>query len=920
MPGQGAAKPFTLTMLGTDTVYTPALKQKNAPKDGDYPKGETLSLISTEIKTSAPPLISSNTPVAYTAPEIEVINGPTTLGTEVGDRIGRGVASILKAISRGQRPINIIAHSRGAVESILIAHEIEALQLLIKEATDLNSLIKALEDQQKARLANKTSNTPDIFAILKDQLKEQMTGKTQDKETFFTDLKNNFPEVSINLFAIDPVPGDVRPITWYDSRFYTVPRVVRNAEFLFYENERTDWGFTPLCPDPTKNAPEQRVRYLTIPGHHGTGSAGSNRSQTKKNVSPLGTKATDVQKLLLFKLLDFLGTHGVEFRELELFAEGRALGRRSALKNKEGKFDFPAIYRKLYSDLIKNRKAYQAYNQTSYAMMGVLKDDRRLFRRDGYTKFRNRFNLGTGYINDEHAQLMQEYFFKKLGLNNVEQNSLLAVVQSATRVLVSNIQSFQANPNPSLFASMMRSTLGTALPLLTEPNVRKDVINSFGVLVNRVSNKYLTSDWYSEEKIAEKKELFKAITQMISQLKALRDEDSNEVTQSFVASLLFKIASGIKTTVDQQNIRLKNEIDRLTADPLQSYINELVLKLKNVEDKSKNDATVASIFADPNYILLKDSPLESKMQFILSELVKALPEQSKDYSVERLLSEFNAYQEIYKDELVDFINLYEQIQIFIQDLDALGGLDPSLKPQYAVTERILLNNAQLLIPVAARRFYSNKAGISENTVMADNFQGQVERYAILHYGAKNPLVALKEASEQNANQLKNNYIANLNSREKAEHLLLIQNTLIPKTQIYHDELMLITDVDPDELVILERKKAYLKELLDILDKPEVDSSTRVEQFYTRLNFYELKLGEHRDARWKRYTKNVLFAGLTLITGILPGLLALLIYINMGETSGKSIWFWQSRGENIVNDLKQHQPLGLNIDPNKGPQI
>jgi len=265
-PEDMPSNPFTLTMLGTDTVYTPALKTKNMPQKGSYPKGETLSIISSQIKTQTPPEIdpTNKSVYPYKADEITVINGPTTLGTEVGDRIGRGVAAILKAITQGKKPINIIAHSRGAVESLLIAHEINELQNHIQNCSTMESLVEYVEAQQKQR--KKKSSTPDIVKALNEELK-----KTTQPEEFLKSLKTHFSSCTLNLFAIDPVPGDVSPITWYDERFYIIPGIIKNAEFIFYENERSDWGFTPIFPDLSD--PEQNITYLSMPGHHGTGSS-----------------------------------------------------------------------------------------------------------------------------------------------------------------------------------------------------------------------------------------------------------------------------------------------------------------------------------------------------------------------------------------------------------------------------------------------------------------------------------------------------------------------------------------------------------------------------------------------------------------------------------------------------------------------
>ncbi|MGL5742691.1 MAG: hypothetical protein ACRCXC_09185 [Legionella sp.] len=94
---------------------------------------------------------------------------------------------------------------------------------------------------------------------------------------------------------------------------------------------------------------------------------------------------------MLYKLLNFLNTHGVEFRDgQEIFHEHTALGRKYLkLLGKEeisdhidiAKLDFPTIYRKLYDKIYENRAAYEAFDKTSYTFIGVT-PQRRMLRLD----------------------------------------------------------------------------------------------------------------------------------------------------------------------------------------------------------------------------------------------------------------------------------------------------------------------------------------------------------------------------------------------------------------------------------------------------------------------------------------------------------------------------------------------------------
>lgn len=439
-------KTFTLTMLGTNTIYTPALKnKKTAPlKVGTklqehYPKGETLSIVSTLINTKEKPILDPQQFSPYQATEVVVINGPKTNGANVGEKIGIGLGTALNAVARNQTMINIIAHSRGAVQSILIAHEMNTIQEIINSCDTVEQLIKELTTKQMERSKNKTlANTPDIIKSLLTQLP-----KTKEEQSaWLTALKKNIPETNINFFAIDPVPGDCWPVTWVDPRFLKLPAIIKHAEFIYYENERSAWGFTPIFPEPANE--EQQVIRNTLPGHHGTGSAGNNTSQQNIVVSPEHTKTTHVQKLIIYKLMEFLVEHGVQFKDgREVFREYTGLGRKYAQMLDEmggnqtiviEKLDFPTIYRTLYDKIYSNKEGYEAFNNTNYPMMG-LAPRRKILKTDhNYVLFTEVFPNIIGFVNEEHSKLMKEIFLK-----------ILDTLEEQHQNLIEEFKAFQEN-------------------------------------------------------------------------------------------------------------------------------------------------------------------------------------------------------------------------------------------------------------------------------------------------------------------------------------------------------------------------------------------------------------------------------------------------------------------------------------------
>ena len=188
------------------------------------------------------------------------------------------------------------------------------------------------EQQTKRYKGTTKNNTPDIIEPLKAQI--NLMSK-EEQETWLSKLKTNLPNTAINFFGIDPVPGDCFPITWYDERFFILPEIIKNTELIYYANEHSDWGFTPIFPEVVSKDKQSFIRY-SMPGHHGTGSTGNDGSQQGIIVSPNDYKTTHVQKLLVFKLLNFLSKQRVEFSDgTQIFHQYSALGRKYLGVDKE---------------------------------------------------------------------------------------------------------------------------------------------------------------------------------------------------------------------------------------------------------------------------------------------------------------------------------------------------------------------------------------------------------------------------------------------------------------------------------------------------------------------------------------------------------------------------------------------------------
>ncbi len=756
--------PLTLTMLGTKTIFTPTLKKTpKAPRTkgtrvADYPKGETLSVLSTLIQTETPAQTGDKN-YAYQANEIVVINGPETKGSDVGEKIALGLAAALKAIARGQMTVNIIAHSRGAVESILIAHELQALQEIIKTSDNTQQLIKQLSEQQaKRQQGTPKNNTPDIIVVLEGQLNLIPKG---EQAQWFSDLKTNIAQASINFFGIDPVPGDCFPITWYDERFFTLPKIIKNAQILYYENEHSDWGFTPICPEAESKEEQAFVRY-SMPGHHGTGSSGNNASQLGVVVCENEVKATHVQKIIIYKMLDFLTEHGVKFNdEQQIFHKYTALGKKYSTVEVDAmhvsQFDFPTIYRELYAAIAKNRAAYEAYNKTNYPYMGLSLQRKILHNVRNervYGVFNDVFPAHSGYVNDEHAALMRRYFFNIFGLDT-NPNSLAEMINTAHSVLEENIKKIASERTP---------ILGTE-------KARKDVLETFDKVVREVSSQYFTDDWSSVEKQEKKQALYQAIIDILAKFKELSTLD-NEVIKQFVVELTALGLSGINLTIEYQHKDIEEDFNRLqesTDKRLITFFNGLLMQISQVENQSS--IALEEAVHSEEYKKLANHPYADKITHISKKL------DFRIYTIEQLTERF---EEQYPDSIESFAKLYQQIQVFINDITALRRLTPTEKMDQI--ELSLHQKSNALIATAAERFYKDKPNALPPIAAPGTFMELVNCYAINNYDVVDRIqkkTTILELHKQNLiEQLKTlTNEKNTQAQQAQEQIAQLQQTL-----------------------------------------------------------------------------------------------------------------------------------------------
>ncbi|MDF1827119.1 MAG: hypothetical protein P1U39_02450 [Legionellaceae bacterium] len=295
---------------------------------------------------------------------VHVYDGPKTFGADFYHIMAQGVSDLLPAIAGGQTVLNIIGHSRGAVESIIASHELDRIQKILG-ATDQNAI-----------------NSPEaLLELLCDsehkETKQYLNTKLEPyiNELFdnLSELITNMAKVKVNLFLLDPVPGgSVLCMTGAkitDARYFKIPTIVNDCQEILLENERTR-GFKAIVPhvvDPKITT----FTLINLPGHHGTASGNPYDQQLKNRPKDSELKTKEVHDISLYMLYDFLDKHGVAFDSQsnasrtnllisndldQLFENYRAAS--SAEKSE--------IKLAAYNIILENKSAYEAFNQTTY--------------------------------------------------------------------------------------------------------------------------------------------------------------------------------------------------------------------------------------------------------------------------------------------------------------------------------------------------------------------------------------------------------------------------------------------------------------------------------------------------------------------------------------------------------------------------
>ena len=507
-----------LFLLGTMSKF----KKRPTVPEINYKRGETLSYTAQALVSllgeEADSNLSPNDTHAYASPSVDVLNGPDLAGNLIGERIAEGLFLALGAVARGKQRLQIVGHSRGAAEAMIILHELERIKLAL-----IKTPKKSLRDILLATPCNYTKNA--LLKLCPISVKE-------DCPINRALLCYNLNQLETNSFLIDPVPGDTLLgfpfIRWHDDRFYK-ETPCKHYELLLSRDERSAC-FYPIVP--------RGMKPTVIPGHHGTALGNAYTQQ----VGPLPEKfkdldTTTVQDLVLLKLFHFIEqqTHLLK-PTTPLNLEHPALDKQVNAYLSADEAEKQQQMLDKYNTINKNDAAYRHFTKTTYPLLPI-----REINGSRYVHYQNQNYIGMdsitptmhgSIVNTEHAALaLSPYFLFSSESEAYEQ------VKRITKTLL-EIKEHQ--PEQSILSAIVTTEEGKEL-----------FKNSLSMLVESIGQKYLRNHLSDNEKLA--------LLEVIRNLFKVLPEDVNpnadhwqlvKPQETFLLECKNHLKNGIKSTIE----------------------------------------------------------------------------------------------------------------------------------------------------------------------------------------------------------------------------------------------------------------------------------------------------------------------------------------------------------------------------------
>lgn len=680
---------YFLFLLGTTGRFTP----KPTAPERIYERGDTLSYIAQIItallkEKESPREKRPFTPLSFCNPSVELMNGPTTMGSEVGQLISMALFLVLRAMAQGKTRLHITGHSRGAVETILLLHELERIKKALTETPE-KSLWQILIDSP-CRL------TRDAMVKLFTPTPE---GDSSENRALLLKRLNT---VEINAFLIDPVPGDktyAPGIGWYDERFYHKPPC-HHYELLICRDERSSF-FYPIIP--------KAMRPTIIPGHHGT-PVGNLYCQQYMNIP--GTlkhlKTNHVQDLVVCKILNFIH---LRTGLLDKYTEFLDLGHPDldVITNAYLKADPPQrnkIMLDLYLEIAKNDEAYRYFSQTHYPYLlrdFALGNHRYIhFQNSDYTSMGSVLpDLQSGFVNAEHALLYLGNYvdFSKNQAEDVD------VQISAITCTLENI----------LLEMKGISKDKPLLTIISHDPGRDIFFNSLSTLVSTIGQKYLNQPLTLDER----KRLAAVIKAPFYNLFSAKHDEELSPFKSIIEQFESVLQDGLKQTLETHYETLIKESKRIhqhiclfldSTRRFQMIYRDFIERIPTEGDDNKILLPIKSRLSqvDPSNISNVIQAISVERQHIhdSSTITDVDKEKIQTCLFDKNYDDLRAYSEAYQLSSEQYLSKIEKIYHKLEDLrQTFASLKPLLNtPSLLIDQDNLRIQAHAMLRLAAELF------------------------------------------------------------------------------------------------------------------------------------------------------------------------------------------------------------------------
>ncbi|GGI88616.1 hypothetical protein [Legionella impletisoli] len=948
-----AAEPTTkpnhyLFLLGTDTKFTPRPSPAGVK---EYVRGETLSYMAQVAVTALEEVAEQgekDSVLSYSSDSVDVLNGPTTFGAEVGQRVAQAVFLALRAVASGKTTLDISAHSRGAVEAILVIHELKRIENALKEHPEKSLYNILLETPCKL--------TKTAFRTFFQDTRDASGANVELRQK----LQTRLSQVKINAFLIDPVPGDTRygvpGFGWHDPRFY-LELPCDKIQLILSRDERTNCFF-PIIPTG--------IHPIVLPGHHGTASGNLYSQQYQEVPTTIASRDTyHVQELVICKLLQFFhhtsATEGFSLPHLPLDLHHSELDRVVCeflcLSEDERAFYILNLYQKIQE----NNGAYAWFQTSSYPWLGLASMNGQRYvhlRSSDYSSMAAITPAMNGdIVNTEHATLVVKDVIHIPNIQEAEPHTIvLAINDALTKVIAEMI-------NPTESPSPLKS-------LLTDPKNSELFFEALSNLVDSVGQKYLSNHLTPESRM----QLLEVLKAPFKTLETgIEELGINEENLAILKRCQGILQTGVKNTIEAHYRNILAQAEKIDA--------QITLYIKYPDSSLVLAEFQQAIECDPaftefsNALVSSDEKSLETFQTLLKEEIARIDasdrtSEEKEDLTKRLVdssSLLNQYQDAKGLSIEQYLQTIEELhdkafalKMNLSDLNKLTGAQAlALNPHHLdlYSTRLLMLAGKFLkeINYDLRR---TPEGVSEA------FYRRIKALAIA-LGAPSPEVMdlttrIQELEEEKtALETQHASLTSLNEHELSEKRVietertdlqrqlahektrtktlcgryeiqcgnLIHNKLLPLSEQYllhlwhkakaiNSSLSETPDFNQPLLEISqdfsqETQENYtkIKNKFDAvyrmkcdLEIDEVNPSDRLQGFMAALSTHETSLKTHRDASWKQYAKACLAAIAIIFTGIIPGLIGFATY---SLATGRSpLFFTQSKGQRFVDDCRQ----------------